>query len=106
MKVIDQPNRGQNAALNRALSECSGTFIQYLDADDALEQNKIRNQMIRLEQRPDCIATSTWRVIATAAPVDFVDRRKLAREERDDPAQSVCPFVALAASPLPFASLL
>lgn len=73
MKVVDQPNRGQNAALNRALSECSGTFVQYLDADDALEQNKIRNQMIRLEQRPDCIATSAWRVISTSASVDFVD---------------------------------
>jgi glycosyltransferase involved in cell wall biosynthesis len=73
MKVIDQPNRGQNASLNRCLFESTGTFIQYLDADDALEQDKIRNQMIRLEQRPDCIATSAWRVIATAAPVDFVD---------------------------------
>ena len=73
MTVIDQPNRGQTTALNRAVSECSGAFVQYLDADDALEHNKIRNQMIRLEHHPDCIATSSWRVISSSASVDFVD---------------------------------
>lgn len=73
LKVLDQPNRGQTATFNRALSECSGAFVQYLDADDALEQDKIKNQMIRLEANPDCIAASSWRVIASSAPVDFVD---------------------------------
>ena len=73
MKVIDQTNRGQNATLNRALSESSGAFIQYLDADDALEQNKIKNQMIRLEGNTDCVATCSWRVISSSAAVDFVD---------------------------------
>ncbi len=73
MTVLDQANSGQHAAFNRALSECSGTFIQYLDADDALEQDKIRNQMLRLESRPDCIAASAWRVISSSASVDFVN---------------------------------
>ena len=73
MKVLDQPNRGQTTTFNRALSECSGAFVQYLDADDALEQDKIRNQMIRLEHNPDCVATSSWRVISSSSAVDFVD---------------------------------
>lgn len=73
MTVIDQANQGQNTSLNRCLSECSGAFIQYLDADDALEHDKIKNQMIRLEHQPDCVATSTWRVISSSASVDFVD---------------------------------
>ena len=32
VKVIDQDNRGQTAALNRALAAASGAFVQYLDA--------------------------------------------------------------------------
>lgn len=73
MTVIDQANRGQNASFNRALSQCSGAFVQYLDADDALEHNKIKNQMIRLEHQPDCVATAAWRVISSSTSVDFVD---------------------------------
>jgi glycosyltransferase involved in cell wall biosynthesis len=73
LKIIDQPNQGQNASLNRAFSECTGSFVQYLDADDALEQDKIKNQIIRLQHHPDCIATSAWRVIASDATVEFAD---------------------------------
>lgn len=73
MMVIDQVNRGQTAALNRGLSECTGTYIQYLDADDALERDKIRIQVDRLRADPDCVASSSWRAISSTAAVDFVD---------------------------------
>ena len=43
VKVISQDkNRGQTAALNRSLAEARGDFIQYLDADDILEPQKIQ----------------------------------------------------------------
>jgi len=58
--VIDQPNRGQTAALNRCLSAARGEFIQYLDADDLLAPDKIELQMRRLVDNPDCIATAEW----------------------------------------------
>lgn len=58
--VIDQPNRGQTAALNRCLSTARGDFIQYLDADDLLAPDKIALQMRRLLQHPDCIAMAEW----------------------------------------------
>jgi glycosyltransferase involved in cell wall biosynthesis len=58
--VIDQPNRGQTAALNCCLAAAKGEFIQYLDADDLLAPDKIERQMLRLIEHPDCIATSEW----------------------------------------------
>jgi glycosyltransferase involved in cell wall biosynthesis len=73
MTVIDQENRGQTASLNRGLSHCTGTIVQYLDADDALAPNKIMSQVIHLKDNPDCVAAATWRVTSTAAPVDFAD---------------------------------
>jgi glycosyltransferase involved in cell wall biosynthesis len=60
VKVIDQPNRGQTAALNRCLSAAHGEFIQYLDADDLLASDKIELQMRRLADKPDCIASAEW----------------------------------------------
>lgn len=60
VKVIDQPNRGQTAALNRCLSAAHGAFIQYLDADDLLASDKIELQMQRLVNKPDCIASAEW----------------------------------------------
>ena len=60
VNVIDQPNRGQTAALNRCLSAAHGEFIQYLDADDLLASDKIELQMLRLVDKPDCIASAEW----------------------------------------------
>jgi glycosyltransferase involved in cell wall biosynthesis len=60
VRVFDQANRGQTAALNVCLSHARGDFIQYLDADDLLAPDKIEIQMRRLEGRRDCVATSEW----------------------------------------------
>jgi glycosyltransferase involved in cell wall biosynthesis len=60
VRVIDQPNRGQTAALNRCLSAARGDFIQYLDADDLLAPDKIELQIRRLTDNPDSIAMAEW----------------------------------------------
>jgi glycosyltransferase involved in cell wall biosynthesis len=60
VRVIDQPNRGQTAALNRCVSAARGDFIQYLDADDLLAPDKIELQMRRLADCPGCIAMAEW----------------------------------------------
>jgi len=62
VKVIAQPeNRGQTAALNRALEESHGDYIQYFDADDVLAPQKIEAQVRRLEaEPPGTIATAAW----------------------------------------------
>lgn len=61
VKVIHQPNAGACAARNRALAEAQGAFIQYLDADDVLELDKIERQMERLEAEPSgTVASGPW----------------------------------------------
>lgn len=56
VQLIRQANLGPSAARNRALSACRGDFVQYLDADDILEPEKIERQVERLLGQPDCIA--------------------------------------------------
>jgi glycosyltransferase involved in cell wall biosynthesis len=45
VKVFSQPNRGAAAARNHAFSRCKGDYIQWLDADDLLDKDKIHEQM-------------------------------------------------------------
>src|SRR5260221_14293518 len=44
LKIITQQNRGCSAAKQIALENCNGAFIQYLDADVLLSENKIEAQ--------------------------------------------------------------
>ena len=60
VKVVDQPNRGQTAALNAALAHATGDFIQYLDADDLLAPDKIELQLRQLEANAGCISFAEW----------------------------------------------
>lgn len=60
LTVVRQDNRGQTAALNTALRHATGEFVQYLDADDLIDPDKIALQMARLEDRPLSVATSRW----------------------------------------------
>src|SRR5258708_20264058 len=52
LKMITQANRGCSAAKQTALDNCNGAFIQYLDADDLLSEDKIEAQMKVLEDAP------------------------------------------------------
>ncbi len=45
VKVVRQENRGGPAARNMALLHAQGDFIQWLDHDDLLDQDKILNQL-------------------------------------------------------------
>jgi glycosyltransferase involved in cell wall biosynthesis len=45
VKLFKQENRGASAARNLAFEKSKGKFIQYLDADDILDRDKILNQI-------------------------------------------------------------
>lgn len=61
VQVVSQPNAGASAARNRAFSVATGEYIQYLDADDMLHPDKIRAQLVCLQQRPGAqLSSSAW----------------------------------------------
>lgn len=60
LQLIQQTNRGQTAALNVCCSRATGNFVQYLDADDLIEPDKIAIQIKRLIEAPGCIASAEW----------------------------------------------
>src|SRR5262245_13588910 len=57
---LNGPNRGAAAARNEAFRRSTGDFIQYLDADDLIDVNKIERQMRRLAEEPESLASAEW----------------------------------------------
>lgn len=53
IRFMQQQNRGASAARNLGLSACSGEHVQFLDADDKIESNKILMQVEFLQRNPD-----------------------------------------------------
>ena len=73
VKLVTQANGGPSAAMNTALRNASGDFIQYLDADDIIDPEKIEVQLTRLLSNPGAIASARWgRFYTTADTVKFV----------------------------------
>lgn len=53
IKAFSQKNAGPTVARNKGLALAKGEFIQFLDADDLLENQKFENQISRFLQHPD-----------------------------------------------------
>lgn len=61
VQILSQANAGAAATRQRALEACQGNYIQYLDADDLLEPDKIARQLQRLlAAEPGSVATARW----------------------------------------------
>jgi glycosyltransferase involved in cell wall biosynthesis len=60
VRLIRQRNGGAGAARNRAYSASRGDFIQFLDADDLIDSEKIERQMTRIIDRSRCVASAEW----------------------------------------------
>lgn len=58
--VIDQDNKGQCAAANTAYKHANGELIKFMDADDLISKDFIKNQVEKLNGRKDAIASASW----------------------------------------------
>ena len=65
IRVFEQENKGASAARNKGLAEAKGDYIQFLDADDVLNNIKVEAQVRLLAGKEDAIAT--------CATVNFFD---------------------------------
>ena len=54
LRYIHQPNQGASVARNVAVSQSSGEFIAYLDADDVWNPEKLARQIEYLDAHPAC----------------------------------------------------
>lgn len=61
--LVEEPQKGAPFARNRGLQEVKGDYVQFLDADDLLEPNKIAHQVSLLKENnfPDIIAADYHR---------------------------------------------
>lgn len=62
VKLVLQAKQGAAAARNTAYSVCRGEFIQWLDADDVLDPDKVSSQVDALRQMPTrrTLASGGW----------------------------------------------
>ena len=62
IKVVSQKNNGACSARNLALTIAQGDYIQWLDADDILDPNKIEIQLLSSDLNPKSrmLHTSSW----------------------------------------------
>ena len=62
VKVVTQKNAGASAARNHGYRLCAGDYIQWLDADDLLDPEKISRQMAVAESLGDSkmLLSSAW----------------------------------------------
>jgi glycosyltransferase involved in cell wall biosynthesis len=90
IKVFSQQNKGAGAARNSGLKEAKGKYIQFLDADDLLNKNKIEAQMNKLIGHDGCVGlcitmhfqdgedplsyvvNHTWMATGSDDPTDFL----------------------------------
>ncbi len=61
VRYLAQDNLGMSAARNRGMATASGGYIQFLDADDALQERKLEIQVRCLERHPEVdIVLGAW----------------------------------------------
>lgn len=76
IRWVTGPNRGGCAARNAGVEMSSGTYLQFLDADDILPPDKIARQLATLRNAPEgAIALCPWQFLHDDGRLDAPDPR-------------------------------
>jgi len=60
VRVVEQANRGQDAALNEGYRQSTGRYIKFMDSDDLVNSEMIEKQMAVLTNNDEFIAYGEW----------------------------------------------
>ncbi|MES1181812.1 MAG: glycosyltransferase family 2 protein [Flavobacterium sp.] len=60
IKLIQQKNKGQCAALNAGYHHSTGRYIKFFDADDVLDKETLEAQIKSLSGKRNCISFINW----------------------------------------------
>lgn len=85
IKLLTSQNRGGNCARNSGFAASRGQYIQYLDADDYLEPDKIAKQVKCLEDTKADVVYGDWRYRRHLADNNFsyLDRVEISEDQPD-----------------------
>jgi glycosyltransferase involved in cell wall biosynthesis len=65
LKVFSYPNANQAVSRNRGISQASGEYISFIDADDLWTPDKLEAQLRALQENPQAAVAYSW--------TDFID---------------------------------
>lgn len=60
LKVFSYPNSGPQKSRNRGISQASGEYLSFLDADDLWTPDKLESQLKALEEYPQAGVAYSW----------------------------------------------
>jgi len=84
-RLIRTPNQGASRARSVGTAAATGTFIQYLDADDILAPGKIRTQIDALSQSGADVAYGDWQRLLENTDGSYTAGEIVSRQMRRDP---------------------
>ena len=86
LRIVDQQNSGQSAAINRGVSESRGRYIKLVDHDDWINPEHLEAQLQSLTGRLSCVSACQWGYFRDN-PENVIPRPEHCNRDYDDPLE-------------------
>lgn len=86
VRVIEQINQGQSAAINTGVAHSSGKYIKLLDSDDWLNPSHLESQLEEIRDKRGVLASCKWGYF-TRDPETPLVFEEYTNQSYDDPVQ-------------------